>query len=77
MNGYGNEEIVIRSPESIRCEIDELGNWRVYAMFRKSELEQKRVHPYQEGLKCSFIERLDDEIDCCNYRIEVLRNMLG
>lgn len=77
MNGYGNEEKIIRSRESIEQEIGEL-DWRqIHARLRKVELENRKVHPYQDGLKCSFLERLNDEIDYCQQRIEVLENMLG
>lgn len=77
MNGYGNEEKVIRSRESIEWEIDELDLRQIHAKLRKAELQNRRVHPYQDGLKCSFLERLNDEIDYCQHRIEVLENMLG
>lgn len=77
MNGYGNEEKIIRSRDSIEWEIDELDLRQIHAKLRKVELEKRRVHPYQDGLKCSFLERLNDEIDYCQQRIEVLENMLG
>ena len=77
MNGYGNEEKIIRSRESIEWEIGELDLRQIHAKLRKAELQNRKVHPYQDGLKCSFLERLNDEIDYCQQRIEVLENMLG